>query len=120
MSDPKCAVILAAGNGDRLGSLISNKPKGFITLAGLPIIEQSNRNLMWAGIQEIILVAGNAWEYYAELAESYPNIRLIINEQYSNSESMYSLYCARDHIQSDLILVGHLSRELPFNKRRVN
>ena len=47
------AVILAAGMGTRLGEVLSDRPKGFLTLGRLPIVEESVIRLHRAGIRGV-------------------------------------------------------------------
>ena len=52
------AVILAAGEGARLGSWTSNRPKGMIPLGNRPILEHLVSGLFGSGIREINIVVG--------------------------------------------------------------
>ena len=54
------AVILTAGEGARLGSWTSNRPKGMIPLGNRPILDHLVRGLVSAGITEINMVVGYA------------------------------------------------------------
>ena len=54
------AVILSAGEGARLGSWTSNRPKGMIPLGNRPILDHLVRGLIDAGITEINMVVGYA------------------------------------------------------------
>lgn len=111
---PSQAVILAAGNGVRLGPAGQNRPKGFLELAGLAIVERSVQQLQQHGIEEIVIVTGYAADYYAALARRYPAIHLIHNPEYAGSNSMYSLYCARSRVKADFLL---LESDLVYEKR---
>jgi len=99
------AVILAAGMGTRLDKKICGAPKGFIQLGDKSIIEESIEKLLSFSIEEIIIVTGYLSSFYEELAQKYRCIRIVKNEKYSNSGSMYSLYCARDLIKKDFLLL---------------
>ena len=52
------AIILAAGEGARLKSWTSDKPKGMITLGNGPILEHIVRGLASSGVQNINMVVG--------------------------------------------------------------
>lgn len=54
----KQAVILAAGEGRRLKPFTVNKPKGMISIAGKPIIQNVIESLAANGIRDIIIVVG--------------------------------------------------------------
>ncbi len=99
------AVILAAGMGTRLSSELSECPKGFLRLGERPIIEQSIGLLAAAGIDDIVIVTGHCDEHYRELAGRDSRIRLVHNREYAVSGSMYSLYCARDAVRGDFLLL---------------
>ncbi|MFQ3295471.1 MAG: NDP-sugar pyrophosphorylase family protein, partial [Natrialbaceae archaeon] len=52
------AVILAAGEGNRLEPLTANRPKPMIPVANKPVLEYVVEAVADAGIQEIVLVVG--------------------------------------------------------------
>ncbi len=100
------AVILAAGMGTRLRGELDDRPKGFIELGERPIIVESLERLRAAGIEDVVIVTGHLAEPYAALAaESAGFVRLVHNERYADSGSMYSLYCARDAVDADFLLL---------------
>lgn len=102
----KTAVILAAGMGTRLREKHADMPKGFLEIGGTSLIEQSIMRLERAGIGDIIIVTGYAAEHYQNLALRLEGlVRLAHNPDYANSGSMYSLYCARDLIDDDFLLL---------------
>lgn len=114
----KHAVILAAGMGTRLRDAHSGKPKGFVELDGRPIIEDSIARLERAGISDIVIVTGYAAEHYQQLARRFDGlVRTVHNPDYENSGSMYSLYCARDVIDDDFLL---LESDLVYESRALD
>ncbi len=110
----KTAVILAAGLGSRLGNMTKTMPKGFLQLGKKPIIEESIEKLLNVGIERLILVIGHQAQYYEKLALSYPQIKTIINPIYDRSGSLYSLYCARNNVREDFLL---LESDLIYEQR---
>lgn len=58
-------LILAAGEGDRMGRLCDSKP--LLHVAGLPLIERSIATMQQAGISEFYVVTGHA----ADKVESF-------------------------------------------------
>ena len=111
------AVILAAGMGVRLKELNRGIPKGFISLAdNIPIIEHSIEALLACGISDIIIVTGFMDEYYENLRSKYPQIKTVRNEKFSETGTMYSLWCARKLINTDFIL---LESDLIFETRAI-
>jgi choline kinase len=111
---PVCAVILAAGSGRRLSSVVSDRPKGFVELAGAPIVERSVRQLRAAGIERIVIATGYAAAYYQALAPRYPEIELVENEKYEISGSMFSFWCVRDRVPGTFLL---LESDLVYESR---
>jgi len=111
------AVILAAGMGVRLKELNRGIPKGFISLAdGVPIIEHSIEALLACDISDIIIVTGFMDEHYENLRSKYPQIKTVRNEKFSETGTMYSLWCARKLINTDFIL---LESDLIFEPRAI-
>jgi len=112
------AVILAAGMGVRLKELNRGIPKGFISLADdVPIIENSIEALLACGISDIIIVTGFMDEYYENLRSEYPQIKTVRNEKFSETGTMYSLWCARKLINTDFIL---LESDLIYETRAIS
>ena len=111
------AVILAAGMGVRLKELNRGIPKGFISLAdNIPIIEHSIETLLTCGISDIIIVTGFMDEHYENLRSRYPQIKTVRNEKFSETGTMYSLWCARKLLNTDFIL---LESDLIFETRAI-
>ncbi len=111
------AVILAAGLGMRLRDTFSGKPKGLLSIDGVPLVERSIRQLMAHGINDIIIVTGYLAEHYEALAAVYPTVRTIHNPFYADSGSMYSLYCAREVINGPFLL---LESDLLYENRALS
>jgi 2-aminoethylphosphonate-pyruvate transaminase len=110
----KTAVILAAGMGSRIKSLTGERPKGFLSIDGVPIIEMSIKKLLSAGITKIYLVTGFMREDYEKFAIKYPQIECIHNKKYDFSGSMYSLYQLKDVLKEDFLL---LESDLIYEKK---
>lgn len=99
------AVILAAGRGARLSNVVTKIPKGFIMLRGKTLIELSIEILLEVGVKEVLIVTGYLDHYYEELKEKFPCITTVKNKDFEKSGTMYSLYCARNLINSDFLLL---------------
>jgi 2-aminoethylphosphonate-pyruvate transaminase len=112
------AVIMAAGMGTRLNERGKWLPKGFIKLGQRPIIEEAVALLVEAGIERIVIVTGHLAEFYERLKRAHGSlIETVHNPQYAESGSMYSLYCARDLIDEDFLL---LESDLIFERRALS
>ena len=102
----RSAIILAAGMGVRLRELGQRIPKGYICLGTRVILEESISHLVAVGIRHIVVVTGHLAEFFELLPAKYGGIvRLVHNPLYAESGSMYSLYCARQHVDEDFLLL---------------
>jgi choline kinase len=88
------AVILAAGMGSRLAGVHDGLPKGFVDIAGKPLITYSLNALKDRGVERIFLVVGAWSEAYKRLAAEEPIIRCIDNPAFATTGSLASLACA--------------------------
>jgi choline kinase len=102
----KTSVIIGAGMGTRLEGHGHLRPKGFLEVGERAIIEESLDHLVAAGIERVVIVTGHQGHYYEDLAEhSNGLIETINNPDYATTGSMYSLYCARDLVDCDFLLL---------------
>jgi 2-aminoethylphosphonate-pyruvate transaminase len=112
MPETDTAVFLAAGLGSRLKGLSDNKPKGFLEIDGISLIERSVRNLLDSGIKHLFFGTGFRSDVYEEFASDY-GATCIKNEIYSETGSMFTLFNMRNHIKSDFLL---LEADLLYDK----
>lgn len=101
----KTAVILAAGLGSRLKDRTKLKPKGFLEVEGISLIQRSVDNLLACGIEKIYIGTGYLSEVYEEFAKDYPEIETIKSDKYETTSSMYTLYNMRDKLKDDFLLL---------------
>ncbi len=100
---PVRAVILAAGLGTRLGRL-----KPLTPVAGVPILHRALTSLASAGVRETVIVAGHRAD---EIIESVGpmfagmTLRFVISPRYATTNNAYSLWLAREHLDTDLYLL---------------
>jgi 2-aminoethylphosphonate-pyruvate transaminase len=99
------AVIMAGGMGLRLKERTAAMPKGFIEIAGIPIVEWSVRKLFASGVEEIVIGTGHCDEWYDELARRYPGVRCVKNERYRETGSMGTLACCAPAVRGDFLLL---------------
>lgn len=97
------AVILAAGMGSRIRD-IHVLPKGFIAIRDQTIIEESIAKLKGCSINNILIVTGFGAQHYEVLANTN-KIATLFNPHYHDYGSLYSLYCAKEWIQDDFLLL---------------
>ncbi len=92
-------IILAAGSGRRLGALAEGKPKCMVPLHGRPLIDWLLSSVRAAGITDVVMVRGFAAEKLTP-----EGVHLAFNPRYSETNMVYSLWCARDFFADPFIL----------------
>jgi len=92
---PKAAVILAAGRGARLAPLTDDIPKCLLPIGKTTIIEFQIRQLRTIGFTDITIVTGYHREKVVRACGT-KNIRYIHNKDYATTNSLYSLYMAKE------------------------
>lgn len=102
------AIILAAGVGHRMYELTRTKNKVFLSIGGMPIIEQLIIYLKEAGIDDITIVTGHRNEMFQPLANQY-HVKLLLNRYYSLCNNLYSLKLAFGSIDDTIILHGDVA-----------
>ncbi|SFA77865.1 MULTISPECIES: 2-aminoethylphosphonate aminotransferase [unclassified Bacillus (in: firmicutes)] len=112
----KTAVILAAGMGSRLRERTIHRPKGFLELDELSIIEHSIKKLKACGIQTIFIGTGFKSEYYEALTIKYPEIICVKNASFQSTGSMYTLYLLKERLNEDFLL---MESDLIYEKRGI-
>ncbi len=98
------AIILAAGMGVRLQPLTLNKPKCLLPFLGKTILEYQITQLKKCGITDIVVVIG----YQAcQVIQILPaGVRYILNPDYQVTNSLYSLYLARENLDRAVLLMN--------------
>lgn len=111
------AVILAAGMGMRLNSVVADVPKGLVEVGGQALVARSVENLRFFGVDEIILVTGYQSERYEAFAKDKAYVTLVHNDQYLSSGNMYSFSLTRDILKGDILL---LESDVIYEKRALD
>ncbi|MFQ5748282.1 MAG: NTP transferase domain-containing protein [Planctomycetota bacterium] len=106
------AVILAAGKGSRLGEVSEDRPKCLQPVGGRTILEIQLQILADLGIEEVCVVAGFKIGLVKEILERRNRSLILENERFAETNSLYSLWLARDWIRSSFLcingdVVGH-------------
>lgn len=97
------AIILAAGEGQRLRPLTDSKPKCLVPLAGEPLLERQAAVLRRCGIDDIEVVTGYRSENIADLGFSCTK-----NEDYATTNMVSTLFCAHESmLQSGDLVVSY-------------
>jgi len=106
------AVILGAGIGSRLKSLSGGKPKCLVEIGGRPLILHQLEALADHGIGPVLCVLG----YHADEVQQVIGDRaeIVLNERFAETNSLYSLWLAREWIRGPFVL---LNSDLFFDPR---
>ena len=103
------ALILNSGLGSRMGVLTKEHPKCMTEIApGETIVSRQLRLLARAGIREVVMTTGIFADVLREYCEglSLPlHITYVNNPLCRETNYIYSIYCARDLLRDDLILM---------------
>jgi phosphoenolpyruvate phosphomutase len=94
------AIILAASRGQGMDELTEYRPKVMIPVAGKTVLRRQVDKFKAQGIKQITVVAG----YHSE-AIDVQGARVVVNEEWENSSELASLYCARETIGDDTVLI---------------
>jgi choline kinase len=87
------AVILAAGNGRRLGDAAAGLPKGLLRVGPCSLLEHQVRTLRLTGITRVCVVVGFGAE--AVRGALGNQCEYVVNERYTETNSLYSLWLTR-------------------------
>lgn len=103
------ALILNSGTGSRMGVLTSEHPKCMTEVLGTEtILSRQLKQLEDFGIEEVVITTGPFEEILKEYVESLDlsiKITFVNNPKYDSTNYIYSIYCARDLLDSDIILL---------------
>ena len=103
------ALILNSGLGSRMGILTSNHPKCMTEINSKDtILSRQLKQIVNSGIKEVVITTG----YYDEVLINYCEsldmplqFHFIKNPIYDNSNYIYSIYCAKDFLDDDIVLM---------------
>jgi len=100
------ALVLAAGEGNRLGDLTAQKPKPLVRVAGVPLLCRVLKSLKLAGITEAYVVVGHMGRKIRKtIGEDFDGVEVhyIENPNWSKG-NLYSLLAAKDVLGENFIL----------------
>lgn len=93
------AIILAAGEGTRLRPYTLDRPKCLVEVDGHSLLDRQLAVLATEAIHPIVLIGG----YLVEMLQR-PEIELRINPSYANTNMVWTLFCAEDDLEGDVLL----------------
>lgn len=103
-------LILNSGMGTRMGKDSSEKQhKCMTSLTGEEsIVSRQLRMIEEVGLRDVIMTTGSNEEKLVEYCNSLNskiNLRFVKNERYSETNYIYSIFCAREYLDDDIILM---------------
>lgn len=115
------AVILNSGKGSRMGMLTAEQPKCMTEISSTEtILSRQLRQMEMAGIDEIVITTGR----FADVLVNYVQglalplkITFVENPEYETTNYIYSLYCAREYLDDDILL---MHGDLVFENRALD
>ena len=94
------AIILAAGEGSRMGKLTQNIPKPLVKVNGKSIIERQLSILKQNEILDVIIITGPHNKKF-----NFEKIRYIPDENFREHDQLDSLMSAKKEIDGDIIIL---------------
>ena len=97
------AIILAAGQGQRLRPLTNHFPKCLIPIGGAPVLEHMLYRIELCGLRDVVLVTGFEADSIRRTVTRFAlrdlRIKFLVNERFAETNNLYSLWLAlRDNI----------------------
>ena len=102
-------LILNSGMGKRMGDITSNHPKCMTEIGeGETIISRQLSLLKTCGVNDIVMTTGylsDVLRLYCDSLDCGLNITYVDNPIYMDTNAIYSLYCARDYLDDDIVMM---------------
>ena len=103
------ALILNSGLGSRMGVLTSEHPKCMTEIsAHETILSRQLKMIADAGIEEVVMTTGyydGVLVKYCQSLELPLHFTFVNNPIYDKTNYIYSIYCAKDYLDDDIILM---------------
>lgn len=98
------AVILAAGMGSRLNSMTGGGSKALVEIGGRPLLLHTLEALADHGVGPVLVILGHEAQALQAVIGDRAEVRL--NERFAETNSLYSLWLARDWITGPFVLLN--------------
>lgn len=103
------ALILNSGLGTRMGVLASEHPKCMTEISSTEtILSRQLKQLVAIGIDEVVITTGPFDAVLVDYCQSLGlpiHITFVKNLDYKETNYIYSIYCAREYLDEDIILM---------------
>lgn len=99
-------LILAGGQGDRLGFLTENRPKALVSVAGKELIRYTLDLLDHPKIKEVGMVVGYHAESLIEFVHQHYPLVQIFETPHHDKGSIMGMECANEFLDDDFILMN--------------
>ena len=103
------ALILNSGMGSRMGVLTSEHPKCMSEISSREtILSRQLRQLAEVGVTDVVITTGlfdSVLVNYCQSLELPLNYTFVNNPLYRETNYIYSIYCAREHLTGDILLM---------------
>lgn len=106
------AIILNASKTTKLANILNNKPKCLLEIEENTLLEIQINTLHNCGIDDISIVRG-----YGKEQINIPGIKYYDNDEYENTNVLYSLFCAKEELNDDIII---LYGDILFDEDTIN
>jgi choline kinase len=93
------AIVIAAGEGSRMGKLTKNIPKPLVLVNGKSIVERQLSIIKQNGILDIIIITGPHHEKF-----NIKNVVYVNDLDYKKHDTLSSLMIARDYVNDEIII----------------
>jgi choline kinase len=97
-------IILAAGKGLRLNGASGNTPKCLIKIGECSLLERQVHSLRALGIEDIVVIVGYEAERVQQSCDAA--IRFVKNPFYEQTNSLMSLWLARDYLSEGFVVLN--------------
>lgn len=98
------AVILAAGMGSRLNTMTGGGSKALVEIGDRPLILHTLEALADHGIGPVLVIVGHDADKVQEVIGNRAEV--LLNDRFAETNSLYSLWLARDWIKGPFLLLN--------------
>ena len=103
------ALILNSGLGSRMGVITSEHPKCMTEIRpSETILSRQLKQISDAGIEEVVMTTGYYDDVLVDYCESLAlplHFTFVKNPVYDQTNYIYSIYCAKEHLNDDIVLM---------------